>query len=235
MMEGGSEVIEAKPVPETPEEPAQPADEAGEAVQPARLDEVELQRLREQARQEGYEHGLEEGRQAGEQQRERIIEQAHAQALEEAHTRFSGYLQAFHERLEDLEGELCEATTSLALELARQVIRFEVSLRPEKLSEVIQAALLEAPIGRTTPVIRAHPQSINELEALERGCGCELRADESIEPGGCFISLVDDVEGGTDWSGARVGEIDLTLQSRWRECIQRMLGHDHNSETSTET
>jgi len=147
---GGFEPPSRKAAAPEPEEPAGPTPEEWAAQVDA-------------ARQQGYEQGYRDGMAALEAFKKSHAEQVNAQ--------LGQFVQALDAEFDGLHGELAEAVTRIAVQMARQVLRSELQLAPSHVAKVaaeaVEAVLLSARARGARLV--AHP-------GIERG-GCRVESD----------------------------------------------------------
>ncbi|OZI60323.1 flagellar assembly protein FliH [Bordetella genomosp. 11] len=165
-----------------------------------------------EGRARGYDQGLEEGRQAGLAQG---LADARRQGAEEAE-RLRAILSATASSLAQLEEKTGQALLTLALDIARQVVRTTVATQPESLLTAVREVLHMNPTASAPLRLWLHPL---DLELVRLHLAEELRtghwrvlADESITRGGCRAET-------------SLGEIDATLETRWRR-VAASLGRD---------
>ncbi|ARP94294.1 flagellar assembly protein FliH [Bordetella genomosp. 13] len=206
--------------PEVEDLPAEPEP----APDPGPDPEEVRQALREQARTEGRLQGLTEGHQQGLAEGR---EQGHAEGLKAgreagyaeglAQAREHGRQEAEHlnalasslaTSLRALEEQLGQSLITLALDIAGQVVRERLDQHPEAMVAAVREVLH---INPTPPQgalrLWVHPE---DLELVRLHLADELKegnwrvlADESITRGGCRAETP-------------YGDIDATLQTRWR-------------------
>ncbi|ANN66827.1 flagellar assembly protein FliH [Bordetella bronchialis] len=165
-----------------------------------------------EGRARGYEQGLEEGRKAG--HAAGLID-AREQGAEEA-TRLRAIAEATASSLAQLEEKTGQALLTLALDIARQVVRVTVAQQPEALLAAVREVLHMNPTAGAPLRLWLHPL---DLELVRLHLAEELKtgpwrvlADESITRGGCRAET-------------SLGEIDATLETRWRR-VAASLGRD---------
>ncbi|MEW6133926.1 MAG: FliH/SctL family protein [Pseudomonadota bacterium] len=163
------------------------------------------QRIRqayEEARRQGFEAGIEQGRSEMEQETRRLRQLA---------TSLGGALDA-------LDFRLADEVLSLALDVAKQVIVGELDARPDRILDVVKLALRQ--MAETTREARLllNPDDaqvvrpiLNELLDKSR---LRIVEDARIVRGGCLIETPQ-------------GDLDATLQTRWRQVIS-VLGSNRN-------
>lgn len=195
---GDDPALELAKGPELPPmEPPPPPPEVVEAEQAA---------LREQARAEGFA----EGHAAGSEETRQALRALANEQAQEATTKLDGLLRDMRQQLQAAQARMAETVLEMACELARQVVRQELSTDTHRLTPVVEEAVA-ALISDTLPVtVKVHP---SDFERLEPGWthapdpkGPRFLADSSITPGGCRVE-----------SAASV--VDATLETRWRRAI----------------
>ncbi|CAG0964499.1 Flagellar assembly protein FliH [Burkholderiales bacterium] len=163
-----------------------------------------VQQIQAQAREEGLAAGLKEGYAAG------VAKAAHeAQALH-------ALLQPLADTLRQLDEELAQEVLTLALHVAREVVRGSLNANPDLVLPVVREAI------RNFDAFNQHPQLIlNPADAdlvktqladqLQHG-GWRLREDPLVERGGCRVET-------------HTAEVDATLATRWQRVLAA-LGQD---------
>lgn len=147
----------------------------------------------EAGRAEGFEHGLADAR-------------AHAAQLAELVASFSG-------AVDTLDAEVAESLLTLALDVAKSVIRQTVQTDPTALLGAVREVLSAEPPLLGSPVLLVNPADQALLDAYLAGdlaaAGWSVRADPQIARGGCRAKAVS-------------GEIDATLATRWQRVSAAM-------------
>lgn len=167
------------------------------------VSESERARIVETARAEGYSAGFSTGR----------ADAAHSVAAEVEHLK--RLAEALSRARVELIEESAEALLALAVDIAQQVLRAELSTRPESMLAAAREAIDLAGRG-AHPLLMLNP---GDVDIVRRHLGDELTAnhwriveDARIEPGGCRAASAD-------------GSIDATLSTRWRS-VAATLGVD---------
>jgi flagellar assembly protein FliH len=165
-----------------------------------------------EGRARGYEEGLAEGRKAG---HAKGLEEARKQGADEA-ARLRVLADATAVSLTALEEKTGQALLTLALDIARQVVRTTVATQTEALLTAVREVLHMNPTAGAPLRLWLHPL---DLELVRLHLAEELKsgpwrvlADESITRGGCRAET-------------SLGEIDATLETRWRR-VAASLGRD---------
>lgn len=150
----------------------------GGAISPAQLDEI-----RRQAWQEGLERGLREGRQLGQAE------------MEEQARRLRSLADRLARPLAPLDAAIEEQLMELAIVLARQLARHEISLHPEHVLDIVREAVAALPAGSHRLTLQLHPDDarlvrqwlseepeqhwkIIENHGLQRG-DCQLQTEQA--------------------------------------------------------
>ena len=208
---------------------AQPMEASGESItaQSVALPTAEeLQAIYGQAEREGREQGQREGYAAG-----------YAEGMAAAAQDRQALRQILHDfslPLRALDVSVEQALLALALEIARQVIRHELNLRPELLLPLLREALRVVPIRSKPPSIRLHPDDLALVERLMPELteqGVVLQADAELERGGVLMAASLDVDAARPdrrWQGREFDhaatQLDLRLETRWRETLDQLFG-----------
>lgn len=218
-------VAEATPAPQHIAEANDTPADAAEALARAETErtaalEAELAALREAARAEGRAQGhaeglaagLEEGRTAGLRQgRAEGHAAGLAQGRHEVHTQaqaLAALLEHCHDSVVQLEEAVPASLVRLALSVARQIIGRELRDRPETITVLVQDLLHQEPVSDGLVKLYLHPDDAT-LVAAQLGPALADHAwrvvpDDTLERGGCRLLTP-------------LGELDATLQTRWRQ------------------
>ena len=157
--------------------------------------EANMLEVSQQAVAAGYEAGLQAGR---------------AEAAQEC-LRMKTLADSYMNALDTLDFRLADMVLDLALDVARQVIAGELAVHPERILPVVKLALNQ--MAETTrearlllnpedaALIRQHLDQIVDKNRLR------MVEDARITRGGCLIETTH-------------GDLDGTLQARWRQVVQ---------------
>ncbi len=176
---------------------ARRAEEARQLAEAARVQALQ------EAREGGYHDGYRDGLEALENFKRSFATQTSAQV--------GALLQQFQQQLDGVEQHLAHRVTGIVLEVARQVLRSELLLRPESVLAVTQEALGSLLTSARHVVLRVHP---DDHALIADGCaellaarGARLQRDAQIERGGCLVEsdiATVDARVGTRWHRAMV-------------------------------
>lgn len=152
------------------------------------------------ARQAGWADGYRDGLQALDAAKQHHAQQTTAQVVQ--------VVAALQDDLGAMQAQFAQALVDTALLLARQVVRSELSQRPELVASVAADAV--AAMVRTAQgmQLRLHP---DDLALVQSGAGellaerrVALRSDAAIARGGCVLD-------------ADLGHVDARIEQRWAQ------------------
>ncbi len=186
--------------------PAPPAPDLSEALATQRA--ALLADARQQvaaARQQGYQDGYRDGLVALESFKESFASQTSSQ--------MARVLQALDDDLGRLEQDMATSVARVASELARQVVRSELAVRPALVAQVAREAVNAVLMSARHITVLVHPDdhalvSQGSEEALVAR-GARLLAHPSVARGGCRVE-------------SDAGVIDALVATRWTQATQAL-------------
>ena len=214
----GSDLVEPEPVPELPVEEV---DEELLARQ-----EAERQALIQRANDDGYAEGLAHGQEQTALEWQRRMDDYIAGQGREAAQRLQGALQTLDASLLDMQQAMAQQLLELACDIARQVVRQELSVNPRALLPVVREAVGMLVAEGRPATVRLNPADLEAvaqpLREEQGGPGAKTPdvqwiADAAVAPGGCLVESAGTVvDGSLDkrWQRAIAA---LGLQSPWQE------------------
>ena len=160
------------------------------------------------ARQQGYQDGYRDGLVALDGFKQSFAMQTTSQV--------GALLNSVNEQLDALQQQMAQAVAAAATALARQVVRGELSARPELVAEVATEALGTLLLSARHIVLRVHPDDhalvatgvADDMAAR----GARLVADGNIARGGCIVE-------------SDLGVIDASIETRWHRAAA-LLGSE---------
>jgi flagellar assembly protein FliH len=163
-----------------------------------------IEQLQAQARDEGFAAGRKDGYAAGVGRAA-----AEAQAL-------SALLQPLADSLRQLDEEVAQQVLTLALHVAREVLRGSLRADPELMLPAVREAIRNFDSYNQHPQLILNPADAELVRAhladqLQHG-GWRLREDPLVERGGCRVET-------------NTAEVDATLSTRWQRVVAT-LGQD---------
>lgn len=157
------------------------------------------------ARQEGYRDGYRDGLVALESFKQSFAQQIAGQ--------FGLVMQNFDAELGVLEQQIAASVARIATQLARQVVRSELAVRPELVVQVAQDAVNAVLMSARTITVHVHPEdhvlvSQGAADVLDAR-GARLVSAPGMERGGCLIE-------------SDAGTIDARIPARWSQAVQAL-------------
>jgi len=179
----------------------------------------------QQAYQDGFAAGTAHARQAAERASQQQMQDFLAHQAQDSAQRFAQLLKRAEQQLQDVEQTLAQGTLALACEVARQVLRRELTVDTHSVLPVIKEALGLLNAQYKSALVRLHPadfQALGELILAEFADDrLSLRADASLQPGDCVVESAGTV-------------VDGTLSKRWQQAVAT-LGLDSSWEKADGT
>lgn len=187
--------------------------------------QLEEQAKEESLRQAGFADGYSQGYAQGhakatlEGQRQ-LNEYIAAQGQEAART-FGQLFETASAQLAESEQVLAKGVLELACEVARQVLRHEMSTNPNALQPVVREALSVLAIDSKAALVRLHPLDMEVLAEVLRqefsNLSLTLLPDSSITRGGCLVESAGTVVDGTVEKRWKRAVASLGLDSAWED------------------
>jgi flagellar assembly protein FliH len=176
-------------------------------------EEAKEQAAADMARQEGYAQGLLDGRAQAMQEAQAQIAAFQASQGQEAARNFASLLIAADAQMGEAQQLMAQGVLELACEIARQILRQELSVNPDVLTPVIREALELLVADSKTAVVRLNPRDHEVIKAVLElefpGVALALRADPRVSRGGCLVEAAGTV-------------IDGSLEKRWARAVARL-------------
>lgn len=175
----------------------------------------EIEEIHRQAREQGYERGVAEGKEEGFAAGQLAGNEsgfAAGQVLAHAEAeRLGAAANQLEQALATLESQVAEELLALALELARGVIRQEISARPEALLTVVREAMAQLPHQHTAIYLNPEDASLvrSYLGDQLAHAGHRIHEDFKLKHGDCLLEA-----GGT--------QLDATVAMRWRRVLDEL-------------
>ncbi len=178
--------------------------------------------LRQAGFDDGYAQGFAQGHAQATLEGQRQINEYIATQGQETAQQFGQLLESAQAQIAEQEQVMAKGVLELACELARQVLRHELSTNPNALQPVIREALGVLAIDSKAALVRMNPLDQDVLAEVLRkefsGLSLTLLADPAIARGGCLVEAAGTV-------------VDGTLEKRWMRSVAS-LGLDSAWEVS---
>lgn len=186
-------------------------------------DEAADQSKNEACRQEGYAQGFAQGHALAAVEAQRQLADFIAHQGSDAAREFARLFTAVQAQLAEAEQVMAQGTLELSCELARQVLRRELSVDPKAVQPVIREALGLLAADTKSAVVRLNPLDMEALEEVIRtefsSLSLTLLADPSLTRGGCLIESAGTVVDGTLEKRWLRAVANLGLNSSWEEPV----------------
>jgi flagellar assembly protein FliH len=166
--------------------------------------------LRQAGFADGYAQGFAQGQaQATLEGQRQITEYIETQGLNAARN-FGQLFESAQSQVNEHEQVMAKGVLELACELARQVVRHELSSNPNALQPVIREALGVLAIDSKAALVRLNPLDLDVLADVLRseftGLSLSLLGDASVTRGGCLVEAAGTV-------------VDGTVERRWTRAV----------------
>ncbi|HEV7613216.1 MAG TPA: flagellar assembly protein FliH [Steroidobacteraceae bacterium] len=165
--------------------------------------------LQEEAHKEAFEQGLAEGREAG---------RAEVRAQVE---RLSGMFYDLAKPFEVLDTEVERELMTLAMALARQIVRRELKTDPTQIIGIIREAIAALPVAAREVRVHLHPEDAavvrEHLAPTESERAWAIVEDPVMARGGCQINTA-------------TSRIDARLETRLGAILSELLGTERHSD-----
>ena len=161
---------------------------------------AEVENIHQQAYQEGFASGYREGK----------------GKVDAEIARLAQLMTALDQALFQFDETLTQNLLSLALDVAKQMLREALRVKPELVLPVIREAVNSLPQASQHPHLNLHPEDaalVRSLMADELNhFHWKLLEDNRVERGGCRVETAN-------------SEVDATVENRWKR-ILAALGRD---------
>ena len=176
------------------------------------------------AHEEGYAEGYDVGRLLGQREGQQKLDEYIRTQGRGIAQRLALLLESAEKNLHDSSQVVAQGVIEIAAELARQVLRHELSINPNALLPVVREALATLREDSKNASVRLHPKDLEVLEEPLRqefgNAGVNWIADPSLRPGNCLVEAA-----GTT--------VDGTRANRWSRAVAG-LGRDLPWDDATE-
>ena len=188
---------------------------------PVEVDEAAQQALIQQACDDAYAEGFAQGQAQTALEWQQRMDAYIAQQGREMAQRLQGVVQTLDASLIDMQQDMAQQLLELACDIARQVVRQELSVKPSALQPVVREAVGMLVTEGRPALVRLHPDDMEAMAQTLReemdSPGVQWMADASVPPGGCLVESAGTVVHGSldkRWQRAIAA---LGLQSPWED------------------
>ncbi|MCF6338445.1 MAG: flagellar assembly protein FliH [Gammaproteobacteria bacterium] len=180
---------------------------------PGLMTAEQIERIQNQAYKEAYEAGFAKGREAGMASGKDEIAR-NTQLLDDL-------LQSLSNPFEILDDDITQQLVSLAVAIARQLVRRELKIDAAQIVGVVQEAIAVLPVGSRNVKVCLHPDDVrvmhDTLVTMEAERSWELVNDSGLSRGDCRILT-------------ETSRIDATLEKRLAAIASRILGGEREAD-----
>jgi flagellar assembly protein FliH len=173
------------------------------------------------AHQAGFEEGYAQGHAHATLDGQRQIQQYIDTQGQDAANHFLSLFKAGQDQIEQSQQALAKGVLELACELARQVLRRELTVNPNALQPVVREALSLLTVDSKMAAVRMHPVDLDVFaEDLARefpNLQLNLVPDASVTAGGCLVEAAGTVIDGTVERRWHKAVASLGLESSWEQ------------------
>jgi len=167
------------------------------------------------ARQAGYQDGYRDGLVALENFKQSFAQQATAQ--------IGALLSSFDEQLQQMDEQIARALADTAVQLARQVLRSELSTRPEIVAAVAAEAVGAVMLSARHISVHVHPL---DLPLVAEG------AEEALAARGARLAAHPEIQRGGVMVQSDVGAVDARIATRWAQAAAALGSEEPLDEDS---
>jgi flagellar assembly protein FliH len=164
--------------------------------------------LQAEAHKEAFEQGLAEGREAGQAQIRAQVE------------RLEGMFHDLAKPFEELDAEVERELLTLAMTLARQIVRRELKTDPTQIIGIVREAIGALPVAAREVRVHLHPEDAavvrQNLAPTESERAWQLVEDPVMARGGCQITTTS-------------SRVDARLETRLGAILSELMGTERHA------
>lgn len=164
-------------------------------------------------KQQAFDEGFEQGRVAGAKATRDALDAPLRRTAEDVARRLSLLLQNTEAELLQAEDHLSEQLLEMACDVARQVVRRELTQPLQAVRAVVEEALAATVRDELTRTLRLNPTDFallqNHIDGMIDSDRVKLVADDRITAGGCVLQTA-------------TGTVDGTLEKRWMRAVANL-------------
>ena len=172
-----------------------------------------VDQARQQAHTAGYSDGYQQGRAQTLLEAQKQIAEFIANQGRQSGEQFAALLASAGAQLEQAEQMAAQGVLELACELARQVLRHEISVNPNVLLPVVREALGQLFSDARAVQVRLNPVDLDVLQDVlhqeHPNLPLKLQPDPAITRGGCIVESAGTV-------------VDGRIETRWTRAVARL-------------
>jgi flagellar assembly protein FliH len=166
--------------------------------------------LQAEAHKEAFEQGLAEGREAGRAEVRAVIQ------------KLEGMFYDLAKPFEELDAEVERELLTLAMALARQIVRRELKADPTQIIGIVREAIASLPVAAREVRVHLHPEDAavvrENLAPTESERAWQLIEDPVMARGGCQIT-------------SATSRVDARLETRLGAILSELMGTEDRHAT----
>jgi len=164
----------------------------------------------QQSYQDGYAAGVAQGKLAAEQAQQQQMRDFLANQANDAAQKLLALFASAQKQLQEAEQAMAQGVLALSCELARHVLRRELTVDTEAVLPVLKEALALLESEHKVALVKLHPADLEALGARIQSefsdLGLTFRAQDDLQPGDCVVESAGTV-------------VDGTIESRWQRAV----------------
>lgn len=171
------------------------------------LDRAAIERICAEAREDGYQAGYQAGLQTG----KRDGYAAGQTAAREEAARIGKAANELDQALQEFDQQVADELLALAVEIARQIVRKEIAVRPETILGIVNEALTYLPHQHAAIHLNPEDASLvrSYLGDVLTHAGHRILEEPTLKRGDCLLEA-----GGS--------QIDASTATRWRRVVESL-------------
>lgn len=173
------------------------------------------------AHQTGFEEGYAQGHAQATLDGQRLIQEYIDTQGQDSTRHFLTLFEAAQEQIVQSQQAMAKGVLELACELARQVLRRELTVNPNALQPVVREALGLLTVDSKAAAVRLNPVDLDvfaqDLQREFPNLHLTLVPDASVSAGGCLVEAAGTVVDGTVQRRWAKAVASLGLESRWEQ------------------
>ena len=177
---------------------------------PEEIDDATRLAMLQQACDDAHAEGFAQGQAQTALEWQRRMDEYVARQGQEAAQRLESVAQTFEASLADLQQNMAQQLLELACDIARQVVRQELSVNPAALQPVVREAVGMLVTENRPATVRLHPADLDAMAQPLReeidAPALQWVADPAVPEGGCVVESAGTV-------------VDGSLKKRWERAV----------------
>ncbi len=147
------------------------------------------------------------------------------QQLDEYKQTFEAIFSSFDNALKEIDQEVIQAITQLAISISKQIIRRELQTNSEQVISVVKEGIALLPLDKSRLILHLNPRDISIVQKVfnqdDIVHSYSLVEDPSVQRGGCKLATDESV-------------IDATIDSQVAQIAAKLLGSQRTTDRSDE-